>query len=403
MAEQEKTYPRFTRAQRLEHWVMTFSFVILIITGLPQRYATAVWADAMIAAMGGIEAVRIIHRIAAVVFMIVMIYHFVIVAYKLFVLRVRPTMMLSLGDAKDLFNSLRYYLGASQAPPKLPRYNFAEKIEYWAVLWGGVLMAVTGFMLWNPIATTSLLPGQVVPAARAAHSAEALLAFLAIIIWHVYWVHIKTFNRAMFTGALTHEQMEDEHAAELEEIEAGRIWSPPPQADVRRRQRVFTPFASVATIVMLVGLYGFVNFEQTAITTIPPTDIEEAFAPLTPTPTVPRPPTATPGPIVPVGSNGGVELISMMGHPVEEFEDCMVCHDLDGPVPFPPNHQEFTVETCQVCHALEGEPRVAPGFIQHSIVERERCDQCHEPDLLPSNHHDVDFSNRDCLLCHLVE
>jgi cytochrome b subunit of formate dehydrogenase len=382
---------------------MTFSFIALILTGLPQRYARADWAEALIAAMGGIESVRIIHRIAAVIFMTVMVYHFIMVAYKLFVLRLRPTMLPGLNDARDLFDSLRYYLGLRSERPKLPRYNFAEKIEYWAVIWGGVLMAVTGFMLWNPIATASLLPGQVVPAARAAHSAEALLAFLAIIIWHVYWVHIKTFNRAMFTGQLTREQMAEEHGAELAEIEAGQSPPPPTPTTLRQRQRVFTPVASVATVVMLIGLYSFVTFEQTAITTIPPAEQAEAFVPATPTPTPIRPPTATPA-MEPVGSSEVQELIPDLAHPVEEFEDCFRCHAVTGPVPFPPNHESFALETCLVCHVTKGgDLRVAPGFIKHSIIERERCSQCHEVDLLPANHQGVDFSNRDCVLCHLVE
>ncbi|MCS7039976.1 MAG: hypothetical protein NZP34_10260, partial [Caldilineales bacterium] len=75
-------------------------------------------------------------------------------------------------------------------------------MEYWAVIWGTAVMIITGFMLWNPITTTKFLPGSWIPAAKAAHGGEALLAFLAIIVWHVYNVHIKTFNRSMFTGKL---------------------------------------------------------------------------------------------------------------------------------------------------------------------------------------------------------
>jgi len=71
MAETERTYRRFNRSQRLQHWVMTVSFTVLAITGLPQRYALADWAEWMIAAMGGIETVRIIHRASAVIFILV--------------------------------------------------------------------------------------------------------------------------------------------------------------------------------------------------------------------------------------------------------------------------------------------------------------------------------------------
>jgi hypothetical protein len=83
-------------------------------------------------------------------------------------------------------------------------------------------MTITGFMLWNPIATTELLPGSIIPAALAAHGGEALLAVLAIVIWHMYNVHIKSFNPSMFTGWLPRDQME-RSTLELERLElAGR-------------------------------------------------------------------------------------------------------------------------------------------------------------------------------------
>ena len=398
MATQSQTYSRFTVAQRLEHWVMTLSFIALMVTGLPQRYALTAWAETSIDLMGGIESVRIIHRVAAVVFMIVMIYHFIVVAYKIIVIRVRPSMLPTLKDALDLLNSIRYFLGQRHRHPRMPRYNFAEKIEYWAVIWGGVLMAATGFMLWNPIATTSLFPGEFVPAARAAHSAEALLAFLAIIIWHVYWVHFKTFNRAMFTGKLTREQMLAEHAAELAEIESGNTPPQPSVEEIRQRERIFMPAASVVSVVLLIGLYGFVTFERTAITTLPPAEVVQAFIPATPTPTsTPRPtPVPTPTPI------GGPQSVPIINHPIQGREDCLFCHATDGLVPNPPSHENYTVETCQVCHSTEAENPI-PARISHRIERREECQRCHDEDLQPASHLEVDFSDQDCLLCHLPE
>jgi formate dehydrogenase gamma subunit len=401
MATQANDYPRFTLAQRLEHWVMSLSFTVLMITGLPQRYALAGWAEAMITAMGGIESVRIIHRVAAVIFMVVMIYHFIVVAYKIFVLRLSLTMLPALADGKDIIHSLRYYLGLTPDHPKLPRYNYAEKIEYWAVIWGGVLMTITGFMLWNPIASSRLLPGQFIPAARAAHSAEALLAFLAIIIWHVYWVHFKTFNRAMFTGRLTRQQMALEHAAELEEIEAGRTTSPPPAATLRRRRRLFAPITTVVTAISLIGLYTFVTFEQTAITTVPPGSTAQAvvFATATPAPT--PAPTATPdamnetGAIIPVS-------VPIIPHPLGGREECLECHATDGPLPYPPDHQNYELSLCQFCHSLD-EERPAPKPVRHSLVEREQCTFCHAIDLQPESHREADFSDRECLRCHAIE
>lgn len=398
MATQSQTYARFTVAQRLEHWVMTLSFVMLMATGLPQRYALTAWAETVIDLLGGIEAVRIIHRVAAVIFMVVMIYHFMVVAYKVIVLRLRPSMLPTLKDALDLFNSIRYFLGQRYRHPLMPRYNFAEKIEYWAVIWGGVLMAATGFMLWNPIATTSLLPGEFVPAARAAHSAEALLAFLAIIIWHVYWVHFKTFNRAMFIGTLTREQMLAEHAAELAEIESGNTPLRPTIEEIRQRERIFMPAASVLSVVMLIGLYGFVTFERTAITTLPPAEAVQAFVPATPTPTnTPQPtPIPTPTPI------GGLQSVPIINHPIEGREDCLLCHAADGPVPNPPSHENYTVETCQVCHSIEV-ANPLPPVVSHKLEGREDCSRCHKVDLQPMSHQEAGFSDQQCLVCHSME
>jgi cytochrome b subunit of formate dehydrogenase len=401
MAEPEKIYPRFTLAQRLEHWVMAVSFTMLCLTGLPQSYSLTTWGDWIIGTLGGIETVRIIHRVSALVFMLVLLYHFIAVFYRVYVLRVRLTMLPGLKDATDLLDSVRYQLGLIGQPPKLPRYTFAEKMEYWAVIWGGVIMVITGFMLWNPIATTRLLPGEFVPAAKAAHGAEALLAFLAIIIWHFYWVHVKDFNRSIFTGYLTRHQMLHEHTAELEEIESGRI-PPPPLPEIKlRRERIFVPIASIITAVGLVALYGFVTFEETAITTLPPAETVVAFLPATPTPTATPQPTPTPAPTQPGGEVASVNA-PLISHPLGGREDCLECHTATGPLPYPEDHAEFPLSTCTVCHSTEQE-NPPPPAVRHKIEGREDCLKCHELDTLPESHQAGDFTSANCLICHRPE
>ena len=110
---------------------------------------------------------------------------------------------------------------AVQNLPQMGRYTFEEKMEYWAFVWGAIIMGATGFMMWNPISTVKFLPGEVIPAAKAAHGGEALLAVLAIIIWHMYGVHIKRFNKSMWTGKMSEEEMLHEHPLELADIKAG--------------------------------------------------------------------------------------------------------------------------------------------------------------------------------------
>lgn len=85
------------------------------------------------------------------------------------------------------------------------------------------MMGLTGFMLWNPIITARILPGEFIPAAKVAHGLEAVLAVLAILLWHFYGVHLKTWNWSMIKGTLTKHQMLEEHAKEVEEIANGEV------------------------------------------------------------------------------------------------------------------------------------------------------------------------------------
>jgi len=420
MAEQKEFYTRFSIFQRLEHWVMTLSFITLAVTGLPQRYALAAWSDLIIAGLGGIETVRIVHRVAATVFVLVTLWHFVAIAYRVYVLRTRLTMLPTLKDVTDFLDAIRYNLGMAQQPPRFPRFNFAEKMEYWAVIWGAVLMGATGFMLWNPIATTQLLPGVVIPAAKAAHSAEALLAVLAVVIWHFYWVHIRTFNTAIFTGKVTLEQMRDEHAGELAELKAGILQAPLSREVKRRRERVFLPVSTVLTLIVVVVLYNFTSFEQTAITTVPPAETAQAFVPATPTPTsTPSPtPTPTPTPIptaTPVGAPAGGSLSTpssggasapagapVIAHTLEGRDDCLMCHAATAAVPFPATHANFPLSTCLVCHSTQGVGPLPPA-IKHSLEGRSECLTCHALDLLPASHQAAKFTSQNCVLCHAPE
>ena len=53
-----------------------------------------------------------------------------------------------LKDATDLIGMIRYNLGRSPARPTFSMFNYAEKAEYWAFMWGTVVMVVSGFVLW---------------------------------------------------------------------------------------------------------------------------------------------------------------------------------------------------------------------------------------------------------------
>jgi formate dehydrogenase gamma subunit len=383
MAE-KRTYRRFSLAQQIEHWLLTAAFTTLAVTGLSQKFAATGWGDRIIALLGGIETTRIIHRWAAIAIIAISLYHIIAVAYRVLVLQSRLTMLPSLKDVRDALDALRYNLGLAKNWPKMPRFNFGEKMEYWAMVWGMVLMGITGFMLWNPIATTRWLPGDFVPAAKVAHGAEAVLAVLAIIVWHSYNVHLKTFNKSMFTGRLDEEEMRHEHALELELMQKELVGVPIPREVKRRRERIFIPVAGVAVVAFAVGLYLFATFEQTAITTIPPAEQAQAFVPATPIPTVT--PTETPTPVpTPVAAATPAETptASPIPHPLEGRENCLLCHALDAIKPFPANHERWGNPTCLACHAEQDreppEPAAAsPGFAAEVLpIFTAKCGDCH--------------------------
>jgi len=248
---------------------MLSSFTVLAVTGLPQKYALNSVSQFIIRLLGGIDMTRNIHHVAAIVLILVSIYHVLMLGYDLYVKRVRMSMLPTLQDGKNALQAFLYNLGLAKHRPQAGRFGFEEKAEYWALIWGTVVMAITGFFMWNPIATTQLLPGEVIPAAKAAHGAEAVLAVLAILVWHFYGVHLKFFNKAMWTGKLSEEEMLHEHPLELADIKAGVAQRAVDPAQIKKRRMIYYPVAAVVAVILLFGVYAFATMETTAIVTVP--------------------------------------------------------------------------------------------------------------------------------------
>src|SRR5512138_1613980 len=236
-----RAYERFPLARRIEHWVMMASFTILALTGLPQKFPSSPVSIAFVGILGGIENLRWVHHFAAIVMMLGTAWHILVFGYLAYVRRTRFSMLPSFQDVKDAWQAFLYNIGRAKTPPQMGRYTFEEKMEYWAFVWGAIIMGMTGFLMWNPITATKFLPGEFVPAAKAAHGSEALLAVLAIIVWHMYGVHLKRFNKAMWTGTQTEEEMLHEHPLELADIKAGIADRRPDIVTIRRRQAIYYP------------------------------------------------------------------------------------------------------------------------------------------------------------------
>jgi cytochrome b subunit of formate dehydrogenase len=124
-------------------------------------------------------------------------------------------------DFRDIIVALKYYSGMSKERPKMARFGYAEKIEYWAMVWGTFVMALTGLMLWFSVQFTQFIPRWWIDVALIIHLMEAILATLAIIVWHFYAVifdpDIYPMSFSWLDGKMTPAQYHHEHELAFDE------------------------------------------------------------------------------------------------------------------------------------------------------------------------------------------
>lgn len=233
---------RFSSWQVASHGIMVFCFTLLALTGLPQKYPDETWARGLILVFGGVERARWLHHVCGTIMAVQLVVHVVELVWLHMVRRYPATMVPNLKDVQDFLQQVRYNLGLALEPPRMDRYTFAEKLEYLALIWGTVLMVGTGLMLLYPIRWAELITGQGVIAAKTAHGGEALLAVLSVLTWHSYFVHLRHFNKSMFSGYLEEELYAEEHPLELEKIRSGE--QPIPQPPTVARVVVFLVLAA---------------------------------------------------------------------------------------------------------------------------------------------------------------
>ncbi|MFZ6029528.1 MAG: formate dehydrogenase subunit gamma [Chloroflexota bacterium] len=215
---QERTFWRFTLAQRWEHAVLIVSFLALLLTGLPQKYRAAAWSQQLLATPERVELIRTIHHIAAVLMTLEAIYHLAVIVILLVRRKLPGEMLPTWQDARDAGQMLKYLFFLRRERPAFGKYNFEQKITYWFLFFAIGIMVVSGFIIWFPEQVTHFLPGGIVPAAKLAHSTEAIVAAIFVFIWHFYHVHIERLNLSMFTGRLREAEMQAFHAKEYERL-----------------------------------------------------------------------------------------------------------------------------------------------------------------------------------------
>jgi len=218
--EEKTKIERFSTAFRLQHFLLLSSFIVLTVTGLALRFHESWFGKFMINLEGGVIARGYIHRLAAVVLVLVAVIHFF---YVLFTKKGHEEFLLLLPKAKDFSDAIlhaKYNLGLSPDPPRFDKYAPKEKFSYWAVVAGSGLMIITGLVLWFEAQAMLVLPKWIFDVAYITHSFQGVVIAAAIILWHLYNVHLnpKKFpmSKTWLDGKISLDEMKQEHPLEYE-------------------------------------------------------------------------------------------------------------------------------------------------------------------------------------------
>jgi predicted CXXCH cytochrome family protein len=234
-----RLYLRMTLNERLHHALLMVSFTLLVVTGFMLRFPEAWWVVWISRWSDHLFEWRsLIHRLAAVLMVLAGFWHCGYLALTVRGRQLFRDLLPQLNDLRQAFAMARYNLRLSSEKPKFGRFSYIEKAEYWALVWGSLLMGATGAFLWFENTAIGLFTKRGYDISRTVHYYEAVLATLAIIVWHLYFVVFNPdaypMNLAWLTGRLSEKEMHEDHPLELEQLKAERLAQaeaalPPPE------------------------------------------------------------------------------------------------------------------------------------------------------------------------------
>lgn len=214
---------RFTLQQRLQHGLLAISVLMLILTGFPIKYSTEGWAPYVINIFGGFANLFLFHKIFAVLMILSAVYHIVWLIAVFIKNGPSWEMIPTFKDFKDAIDHGKYLLGINKNPPQYGRYSYLEKFEYFAVIWGVIVMGFSGLVLWFP-GMFYWLPRWAFGVTRVIHSNEAFVCMLALFVGHFFHVHFnpKVFPSSMvwWNGKISAADLKEEHPLEYQQLVA---------------------------------------------------------------------------------------------------------------------------------------------------------------------------------------
>ena len=200
----------------VQHTVLMISFTLLVVTGYSLRFYDAWWSRWLFGWDGGAGVRGAVHRGSGVVMLLGSLWHLVYLVTppgRKFLRDIAPTFE----DARQFVQMMRFNLGWTGEHPHFKRFSYVEKAEYWALVWGTVVMGITGLSLWFENNFVHIFPKGLLDVFLVIHYYEAWLAFLAIVVWHMYAVifnpQVYPGNPSWLTGKMPRRMFEAEHPA----------------------------------------------------------------------------------------------------------------------------------------------------------------------------------------------
>jgi cytochrome b subunit of formate dehydrogenase len=227
----DEWFTRFVPFERLLHFLVVTSFLLLVITGMPLKFYYTQWAKALFTVIGGAETARTLHRFGAIVTFLYFGLHLASLISKAWTGRTNlrdpqtgklglrrlwaglfgpDSMMPTWQDWRDFVAHNKWFFGKGQKP-QFDRWTYWEKFDYFAVFWGVAIIGTSGLVMWFPEAFTRLLPGWAINIAHIIHSDEALLAAGFIFSIHFFNTHFRIekfpMDTVIFSGRVSKNEM----------------------------------------------------------------------------------------------------------------------------------------------------------------------------------------------------
>lgn len=208
--------------ERVQHGLLAVSFIVLCWTGFALKYPDQWWARPLVIWESSFPVRGTIHRIASVVMIAAALMHAVSLIANRRLREHWKELWPRRADVAEAIGNFAYNIGVLQRRPVISEHSYVEKIEYWAVVWGTVIMALTGILLWANNLALKWLPKSIIDLATTVHFYEAVLAGLSILVWHFYSVifdpDVYPMDTAWWTGVSVKRRQGERHIASPEAV-----------------------------------------------------------------------------------------------------------------------------------------------------------------------------------------